>query len=585
MAGMAVQSTSGTRSYKPIILPALIVIVPMVVLPATLLGVVFHYQVEPAKPQFDDLQLANNNIDTDAYYVQLSEGGIAQITSLMADLAPILIGFAMILWSYAIANILFRKSRSHLNGSLPTPFQFGILIETLGSGYNALYDLLLYRARPPNRRSRIVRSIFLSTIVFSIFLVLNWAICLVDLWFHNALTTVEIPQILPSYSWGRYGKEVAHSCVLSAGGIPCTVDDAALGMILVNASIAYATVNNLSSTNFAELVFDGPSTYAILVDPSAPPEIDYQAQTFGISTQCISMGQACGLYLPMGDRAEFNCSRGGLNFSGKSLTETSRVYILPQFSEDSAAHVIASETSAVNPFYLALAANIDSVPLLPDETLPPIVNDPNVQPTDQGITVVLNCRATVYNVTYTRVNGTFTLIDVAQSNSMMGGMALQPLLWRYEIDKWSESLRMAVFSQTSQDLADQFAITVSQTGISLISGQLSPRLNSEEQIRQNILVSRVPKAPLFTQIVFCFLYLLFGILLAVIALLLSRKPEVVNVQKRLSTMAIVAEAFEKERVENCTGDVEEMFEEWSGIDGKRIGVGQSRGGQWRLEAS
>jgi hypothetical protein len=141
-----------------------------------------------------------------------------------------------------------------------------------------------------------------------------------------------------------------------------------------------------------------------------------------------------------------------------------------------------------NPFYFAYATNIGSVNEYQDESQN-MYTHPNVAIPNHNLSVVLFWNTTIYDIMYSRLNGTILNFIASQSNCTLSGMVLSTLRRGNEINKWKESIHPAVFSNNAQELADKFNDISSQTGISLISGQISPRTNTEEQIRRNILVA------------------------------------------------------------------------------------------------
>jgi hypothetical protein len=402
-----------------------------------------------------------------------------------------------------------------------------------------------------------------------------------------ATKSVIIAQVYPSESYSQFGKGLALSCIdyVQLGddpgtSYPCTIIPTAQLEALVNASISYATLNNVSSTNLAELIVQDSLTYAILSDPSATADLDYSTTTFGVSTTCKPIGQECNLQNHMADTATFDCSP--INFKGESLSETGMNLYTLQFYENSGGTQNASDTSFVNPFYFALAVNIDSVNEYPGPYY--MANDLNTIIPNHGLSTVLWCDVSVFDVTYSRVNSTIVKFSATPSNDTVGGMVLAPLIQEFQINKWKDSLRVAAFTNDSQAMADQFALTVSQTGLGLISGQLSPRENYEEQIRLNIIAAKVPMAPLYTLVILCLLYCLFGVFLGTSALYLSRKGDIRELQTRLGLPALVVEAFESDRAGNHIEEVEKLFKEWDGEQSQVIGAKRSEGRGLRFGA-
>jgi hypothetical protein len=282
----------------------------------------------------------------------------------------------------------------------------------------------------------------------------------------------------------------------------------------------------------------------------------------------------------MGDTATFDCSP--IDFRGESLAEVGMNQYLLQFYENASGTTNATDTSSVNPFYFALSVNIDSVDEYPGSYY--MGDDPNTIIPDHGLSTVIWCAVSVYDIAYSRVNSTIVQFAANPSNDTIGGMVLAPLLNAFEIDKWKESLRLAAFTNDSQAMADQFALTVSQTGIGLISGQLSPRENYEEQIRLNIIAARVPMAPLYTLVILCLLYCIFGGFLAGVALYLSRRLDIRELQARFGIPALVAEAFESDRAGRHVDKIEKLFKEWDGEQSQLIGAKRSEKGGLRFEA-
>src|SRR5436190_647176 len=71
-----------------------------------------------------------------------------------------------------------------------------------------------------------------------------------------------------------------------------------------------------------------------------------------------------------------------------------------------------------------------------------LANDPNAAIPEHGLFIVLFCNVTTYDVKYSRVNGTVVYLEAAPSNGTLGGMVLGPLRYKYELAKWTESLRI-----------------------------------------------------------------------------------------------------------------------------------------------
>ena len=129
-------------------------------------------------------------------------------------------------------------------------------------------------------------------------------------------------------------------------------------------------------------------------------------------------------------------------------------------------------------------------------------------------------------------------------------------------------------NETLQVLADKYAIAYSQAAMAILSVELEPRPVQSAQIRYNIFVARVPKAPLFCLILFYVLYAALGLGLTFHALRAVHKDEtVIDMQARLSVAGLTADCFEQDDVVGREVDAsEDLFAERQGHVGVRIGV-------------
>ena len=218
-------------------------------------------------------------------------------------------------------------------------------------------------------------------------LLTSTAIALADTWFHVTTKAVLFTQIIPTLPTLSLGRGLSPSCLshYDSYTAPCSIIDKPLMQVLGNETIAYPTVNNLSATNHAELIYAESRIYAILTNPSAPENLDYTTNTFAVSTQCKPIGRQCDLRV-VTNSAFFDCSP--MNFMGNAFAGMKDPLL--QFFEDPAGTKNVTPSSAVNSFYFALAAYIDSVDgVYPDPLY--LANDPNAAIPEHGLSIVLFC--------------------------------------------------------------------------------------------------------------------------------------------------------------------------------------------------
>jgi hypothetical protein len=208
-------------------------------------------------------------------------------------------------------------------------------------------------------------------------------------------------------------------------------------------------------------------------------------------------------------------------------------------------------------------------------------NDPEVLSGGHGgaTIVVVGCASTVYDVEYSSVNGTIKGWKTSKSNSSTT-LIVQGTQRHTDVGNPNliQAASIAGLGNSAQAIADQFALAYSQTALAVSSGAFEPRAAWASQVRDHILVARVPKAPLFALLAANLLLVLLGIILAIVALIAVR-GNTGEAQARLSIPALVAALFEV-HMARPVNEVEDMFEERHGERGSRIGFAKAVEGGW-----
>jgi hypothetical protein len=114
-------------TWKTILWPMLAIILPMTLLVAGLLALIFGYRVKSEHSLFE--QVSNSQVlqDHSVVLVNYSATRIAFVASWASTLAPLLAGFIMNLTSFQSALLVYRSSTTSQQ-DLPTPYQYSILI-------------------------------------------------------------------------------------------------------------------------------------------------------------------------------------------------------------------------------------------------------------------------------------------------------------------------------------------------------------------------------------------------------------------------------------------------------------------------
>lgn len=111
---------------KSIIQTGLSVVFPMLLLPAILIGFVFHYQVRPTEDIFSFYR--EGQPDNSTYYVNFSATNLTTLASWSSLLANVSVGYAMVPGSFGVSAIILRNSVKGDPEQLATPYQHILLL-------------------------------------------------------------------------------------------------------------------------------------------------------------------------------------------------------------------------------------------------------------------------------------------------------------------------------------------------------------------------------------------------------------------------------------------------------------------------
>jgi len=461
---------------------------------------------------------------------------------------------------------------------------------------------------------------------------ISYLIWAADTWFHVSISTVPFSQTSRSEAVSNaFGSHIAPKCIGWFNDITIPGFDpnhesqskclaAYIGMM---SGDAYQIVNNVSDTHRVLTSSLHGARFSYLAPANPPPGLDFKTSTFAISSTCQPISKHCDLT----DNGNFSfpfrydCSPSFRGKSSISYTpnpthgeDVNTGYPLGceanasgcvAFSADISLMNITgpaswtlpaniSRTNAyTNPFYAGVLGQFQSQMGSRGSSQNPLVSDPQIVEGASGgfYGFILGCNITVYNLTYSWANDSMISYELETSDDDIsqlmregfqtnanGGAALSQL---------SYSTTLAYLqSNTSQQLADNYAKQFEKNMLALSGNIWKPLSNIEEQVRHNLLVARVPKAPLFTLILLCLLFVALGLALFAIAVK-SQNANARNVQARLNVFGIIASRFESaERANAPLRKLEDMFEEQSGKSlSTRIRIERSSEGGWAYVSS
>jgi len=370
-----------------------------------------------------------------------------------------------------------------------------------------------------------------------------------------------------------YGRGLSDYCTQWYINFPDLAACTAGGGHLLDEQEIFQTFYNVSTRNRIISHNDSGQVYTLVADPAPRPDVDFTASTFALSTRCELITQDCNHTHPSSNYMPFNCKN--INFTGEF---TGNELLFNTYNSSDGKYNKTDGWVSINPFYWALAS------LAPSFNVG--LGDPNMIATYKGLATIVWCNTTVYDATYSQVNGSITKLVVSPSNDTVGGILSQPL--NIAPGYWEPTLRNVVrgasLSTTYQQFLDPITSAFSEIAATFATGGMSPRDNVEDQTRNTFKVARVPKAPLYTIVILGFLYALLGVALTVIALCITGDG-VHDTVAKTSVEGLVAERFEQTRHGKPVKEMRELFEEWDGKGSGRVGVHKGEFGGWEFTLS
>ncbi|KAH8728090.1 hypothetical protein GQ44DRAFT_769616 [Phaeosphaeriaceae sp. PMI808] len=557
---------------------------PMLVFSGLLLGLIFHYRITQNDYVSKDLAFDFNGDQSNAYFVRISATILVTVASWSSTIAPILIGFAVTLISYPVAKNLMKASANTDTEKLPTPFQLSLIIRMISSSpYSAIWSWLTYSLGWRGRRENQANSIKSLSTILILGILLSTLVLATDTWLHFTTKTVIFSQIHKNSDASGLGFGVYQNCTnVETTLMSCNLNNPASGFILLNVD-PMRVLSNTSDTMVVPIHPVLNDQYAYIARPPTTRflSIDYSVSTFAVQSQCTPVTTKCANPNNVaGAGTRFNCPfafQGTVNTASGAYNSVTNAY----FTDSTGSNNDTLTTPISNPYYHAamILANMRNPRPRGYQ------NDPQfLEGGHGGATIVaVFCNSTVYEVEYSFINGTIRNWKTSKANRSTT-LIVQATQRLTDVGKPNliQAASVAGLSNVAQDVADQYATAYSQTALSVASGAFEPRSALSSQVREQILVARVPKTPLFVLIVANLLMVVLGLVLTVVALLAVR-GDTGEAQSRLSISVLVAAMFEA-RVRWPAKSAEDMFQERHGERGPRVGFVRTREGGWMFQS-
>lgn len=412
---------------------------------------------------------------------------------------------------------------------------------------------------------------------------------------HLVMDTVEI-DLVSSEQAGQHplGRGLNSSTLCTADDFDvsmCTVSLAVTGTFLIGGNVAFRTLANLSTTHAVRRTdFDG-KRLAYLGPPNMPLRTDFQASTFAMHTQCTPIGANCNLRTTSGASEPFHCSDAffgdlpsqTINGDTKDSSQYSHLSLFTQNAgvvlyRDEGLTKSADESFAThqqNPYYMGVWAY--PLGLTASDKM---TQDGNiVVPAHGGMTWLLGCTMTAYEMTYSWINGSAIVNNLQLANGSVGTIINSPIYYGFGRTTLESNAYAASAEGDAQAIAESYAYLYSRTAISLTSGIMTGRPTILEQHRERVLVARVLKVALWMLVAFNCVYGILGITLAFLALSAS-SGNTNDVRERLSIAGVVAFSFEGSRARRPVESKKAMFAEHFGESSAKLGIDRSSYEGW-----
>ena len=275
--------------------------------------------------------------------------------------------------------------------------------------------------------------------------------------------------------------------------------------------------------------------------------IDYVANTTSMVTQCTFATQACNIHGDAGNSSDgnnvsipFNCYAdfsGNLGQTPATGHERAQGWNMSFYQLENGTPTNIPVQAQSNPFHFYIATAVNSIDLQDFDSesslTEGIPGNGSLVDAGQGFTAfALNCEATIYDVTFSIINGSFLDFNTSISSPQKASIVQAPLQVGFGQYHLYQSASMAVLAN-NDSVAESMGKAFSQTGMALASGVFDFDNNIQQRFRWNVSVTKVPKAPLFYLVVVCLVYSVFGMVMTVLALHLRRTPEVKKQQAKL----------------------------------------------------
>ena len=278
--------------------------------------------------------------------------------------------------------------------------------------------------------------------------------------------------------------------------------------------------------------------------------LDYVANSISMATSCDSATYACHLRNVTNSSAPdqqllYNCNpffHGDLDASNTSSPTASieavRGWSTSFYNLADGTYQPMPLNASLNDFTFTAVVDLNSYPYSSFSSFAGsyIENGDVIDAGSDHLAFALNCTATVFDVTFSFINGSITNFNATPSDDRTAGVIRAPLQAGFGANYLYQQ---ATFSTISTgDLNELMAIAFSQAGIAGSAGVFVKGPNIRQRVRYDWTVTSVNKAALIFQATVCMLYAAVGLVLMILGLAARRSEAVREYQVKLLPLAI-----------------------------------------------
>lgn len=560
--------------------------VPLLVFVCLFLYIVVAYQVSPAVPGVSYFNAQEYSTGSPAFFVDFSATKLATIASWASSVATLIPSFVMTLYSYQLANDFLHAQEANPS-QLPSPYQLGLLMKSLDGRVTSFYYFISYIFwKSRDGASRMIKSAFT---LLAAAMILSYSIWAVDTWLHVTTKTVAISALSTvSQPSEKFGFKLPDGCVgfydTMYHNVVVKPECYSPYYYCPDSGCGYAYEILAADLSASTQVLSGEQdgkTFSYLVAANIS-HMDFSTATIAVSASCKPISRQCAM---TPESWGFNCSDRFHGYVGGTpeYSEGVRDFgngCMGMFS-DANFTTEMQKSNFSNPVHIGVFAYLPTLGAKDS----PLKSDPDMFEYVETVnSFTLGCELSVYDPNYTLINGSISAASLRIADNDTSILAVRSFGWEIADPQFAISTLSSVLgTKTMHEVAQKYAASLERNLIAFAATAFEPRRNFEEHIRRNMLVARVPKAPLFLLVALCIMFAALGIALGLGILCVVGPTRVGDVQARLSVYGLLASRFEaQERAEAPVKKLEDLFEERDGrMRSARVAIVPSAEGGWR----